>query len=136
MTDKVTDKYSLKTNNMNKEHLITKWQEKLSELNDTISENWSAQMDENHKLRQDKKIILEFIEDIEKLDLSNVICRSPYGTEFRFGQRVCSYDDKTTTGRIQYWDEEENCWCVKLDSGTHGMTWWPDDEPQSIENDI
>ena len=58
---------------MNKEQVIEKWQEKLSEIEDAIKESWNAQMDEHHQLRQNQKIILEFINDVKKLDLSDVV---------------------------------------------------------------
>ena len=58
---------------MTKEELILKYEEKLSEINDSINNSWSAKTDIYHPLQHDKRIIFEFIGDLKNLNLSAVI---------------------------------------------------------------
>jgi len=59
------------------------------------------------------------------------ICKSPNGTKFNKGQKVCSHGDESTYGWIDCWDEENDCW--KLTTGTEGAyKWWPEGEPELI----
>jgi len=56
-----------------------------------------------------------------------------FKTKLRFWTRFVRVCDETTTGHIQYWDKIDLVWVIKLDSGTHGLSNWNDDEPKAID---
>lgn len=70
--------------------------------------------------------------ETNKCTLSGVI-RSPYGTEFKKGDKVCSYGDVTTFGYIDHWDEQDGVWVLTTDvKGT--FKWWAEDEPRLFKD--
>ena len=40
---------------------------------------------------------------------------------------VCA-EEWYDTVMLGYYDEDEQLWAIQLESGTHNMTWWGDDE--------
>lgn len=51
--------------------------------------------------------------------------------KLRKGTKVCSFGDTSTTGVIQYWDDDDACYVVTIDRTGCAST-WAEDEPVKI----